>query len=89
MSDSNKQKEDMENTKTHDKKLNIDAIANFLIKIQNENHQVKSEFINLKKIIKNSTQDISGLRAQINELKALGARGTIGGTGSTVNLKEE
>jgi hypothetical protein len=89
MSDVSKTEEEAHQTKELVKKMNVDAVANVLLKMQNENYKVRSEFIDLKRIISSVTQDIEGLRSQLNILKAVGGRGTIGGTGSTVHKQGE
>ena len=71
------------------KKMNVDAVANVLIKMQNENYALRSEFVDLKRIITKVTQDKTELQAQLNILKAMGGRGIIGGTGSTVHKQGE
>ena len=69
--------------------MNVDAVANVLIKMQNENYALRSEFVDLKRIITKVTQDKTELQAQLNILKAMGGRGIIGGTGSTVHKQGE
>ena len=81
--------EETNETKELVKKMNVDAVANILIKMQNENYKVRSEFVDLKGMISKVTQDIAELRAQLNVLKAMGGRGIIGGTGSTVHMQGE
>jgi len=76
-------------TKELVKKMNVDAVANILIKMQNDNYMIRSEFVYLKRMISKSTQDIAELRSQQNMLKAMGGRGIIGGTGSTVHKQGE
>lgn len=71
------------------KTMNVDVVANLLLKMQNENYKVRSEFIDLKRMITKVTQDIVELRSQLNVLKAMGGRGIIGGTGSTVHKQGE
>ncbi len=85
-------KEKMEKTnetKELVKKMNVDVVANLLLKMQNENYKVRSEFVDLKRIISKVTQDKIELRSQLNILKAMGGRGIIGGTGSTVHKQGE
>jgi hypothetical protein len=74
-------------TKELVKKMNVDAVANILIKMQNENYALRSEFVDLKRMISKVTQDKAELQAQLNILKAMGGRGIIGGTGSTVHTQ--
>ena len=81
--------EETNETKELVKKMNVDAVANVLIKMQNENYKVRSEFVDLKGMISRVTQDIAELRSQLNVLKAMGGRGIIGGTGSTVHKQGE
>ena len=69
--------------------MNVDAVANVLIKMQNENYALRSEFVDLKRMISRATQDKTELQAQLNILKAMGGRGIIGGTGSTVHKQGE
>lgn len=81
--------EDTNETKELVGKMNVDVVANVLIKMQNENYKVRSEFVDLKRMISKVTQDITELRSQLNVLKAMGGRGIIGGTGSTVHKQGE
>ncbi len=85
----NRRKEETNQTKELVKKMNVDAVANILLKMQSENYKVTSEHVSLKQMISRATQDIAGLRSQLNMLKALGGRGIIGGTGSTVHKQGE
>ena len=86
---SEKEIEETNETKELVKKMNVDAVANVLIKMQDENYEVRSEFVDLKRIISKVTQDIAELRPQLNVLKAMGGRGILGGTGSTVHKQGE
>ncbi|MEK7613458.1 MAG: hypothetical protein AAB439_01105 [Patescibacteria group bacterium] len=90
MSDLSEEKmEESSETKELVKKMNVDAVANVLVNMQIDNYKIKSEQVDLHPIVSRVTQDIAGLRAEINVLKAMGGRGTIGGTGSTVHMKGE
>lgn len=90
MTDSSEEKmEETNETKELVKKMNVDAVANLLIKMQIDNYAVRSEFVDLKRMISKATQDIAELRSQLNVLKAMGGRGIIGGTGSTVHKQGE
>lgn len=90
MIDSSEKKIEKTNeTKELVKKMNVDAVASFLTNMQDSNYKIRAEQGDLKHIISKVTQDIAGLRAQTDTLKAMGARGTIGGTGSTVHMKGE
>lgn len=90
MADSSEEKrEETNETKELVKKMNVDAVADLLIKMQDENYKVRSEFVDLKRMISKVTQDIAELRAQTNVLKAMGGRGILGGTGSTVHTQGE
>jgi len=86
---SEEKKKEIEETKEGVQKLNVDAVAKVLTDIQDGNHKVKSEQVDLKRIITKVTQDLAALRAEINMLKAMGGRGTMGGTGSTVHKQGE
>lgn len=81
--------EETNETKELVKKMNVDAVSNVLIKMQNENYKVRSEHVDLKQMITRVAQDMAGLRSQLNVLKAMGGRGIIGGTGSTVHKQGE
>lgn len=90
MTDSSEEKvEETNETKELLKKMNVDVVADVLIKMQNENYKIRSEFVDLKRMISTATQDIAGLQSQLNVLKAVGGRGIIGGTGSTVHKQGE
>ncbi len=80
--------EEINETKELVKKMNIDAVANVLTNMQNDNYKVKSEQADLKHIMSKATQEITGLRAEINVLKVMGFRGNMG-TGSTVHKQGE
>ena len=75
-------------TKELVKKMNVDAVAKVLTNMQDDNHKVKSEQADLKRIVSKVTQDIAGLRAEIHMLKAMGLRGNMG-TRSTVHKQGE
>jgi hypothetical protein len=81
--------EEASETKELVKKMNVDAVANILIRMQNENYALRSEFVNLKQMISKVTQDKIELQTQLNILKAMGGRGIMGGTGSTVHTSDE
>lgn len=85
----NRIKEETKETKELVKKMNVDAVANILIKMQEGNYKLRSEFVDLKRMISRATQDKSELQTQLNILKATGGRGIIGGTGSTVHKQGE
>jgi hypothetical protein len=85
---SEEKKKETNETKELVKKMNVDAVANVLITMQNDNYKVKSEFVDLKRIITKVTQDIAELRAEIHMLKAMGLRGNMG-TASTVHTQGE
>ncbi len=89
MNNLSEEKEETNETKELVKKMNVDAVANVLTNMQIDNYAVRSEFVDLKRIISKVTQDIAELRAQLNVLKAMGGRGIIGGTGSTVHKQGE
>jgi hypothetical protein len=75
---------EIENTKELVKKMNVDAVSQLLIDLQDDHHNIKNEQIDLKRTLTNLTQNILDLRAEINMLKAMGFRGNMG-TGSTVH----
>ena len=75
---------EIEETKALVKKMNVDAVSQLLTDLQDDHHNIKTEQVDLKRILTNLTQDILELRAEINMLKAMGFRGNMG-TGSTVH----
>ena len=77
---------EIEETRELVKKMNVDAVSQLLTDLQNDHHNIKTEQVDLKRILTNLTQDILELRAEINILKAMGFRGNMG-TGSTVHEK--
>ena len=79
---------EIEETKEVVKTMNVNAVAQLLTNIQDDNHKIKSEQIDLKRMVTNLTQGQTELRAEINMLKAMGFRGNMG-TGSTVHEKGE
>lgn len=89
MTDSSEENEETNETKEQVKKMNVDAVAKLLTNMQDDNHRIKSEQVSLHPIVSKISQDITELRAQITVLKAIGARGTMGGTGSTVHTQGE
>jgi len=82
-------KKGSEETKDSGKKINIEAVGKILTDMQDDNHTLKSDFVQLSEIISKLTQDLTGLRAEANKLKVVGFRGNIGGTGSTVHKRDE
>ena len=84
-----RKKKESEKIKVDVKKMNVLAVAKVLTDMQDDNHKVKSEHVDLKKLISKATQDLGELRAEIIKLKAMGFRGNIGGTGSTVHKQGE
>jgi hypothetical protein len=81
--------EKVSETKELVKKMNVDAVASVLLKMQSENFKTRSEFVDLKRMITKVTQDKAELRSELNMLKAMGGRGIIRGTGSTVHTQGE
>jgi len=79
---------EIEKTKELVKKMNVDAVSQLLTDLQDDHHNIKTEQVDLKRILTNLTQDIVSLRAEINILKAMGFRGSMG-TGSTVHARNE
>jgi chromosome segregation ATPase len=77
---------EIERTRDLVKKMNVDAVSQLLTDLQDDHHHIKTEQVDLKRILTNLTQDIVELRADINILKAMGFRGNMG-TGSTVHAK--
>ncbi len=75
---------EIEETKELVKKMNVDAVAQLLTDLQDDHKSIKDAQVDLKRILTNLTRDIVELRAEINILKAMGFRGTMG-TGSTVH----
>ncbi|MFT5352317.1 MAG: hypothetical protein ACI9GH_000164 [Candidatus Paceibacteria bacterium] len=78
---------EIEETKKKVQKMNVDAVSQLLIGIQDDNYKIKTEQADLMRMLTNLTQDLAALRAEINTLKAMGFRGNMG-TGSTVHEKE-
>ena len=78
---------EIEETKALVKRMNVDAVSQLLTDLQDDHHNIKTEQVDLKRILTNLTQDILELRAEINMLKAMGFRGNMG-TGSTVHEKD-
>lgn len=81
--------EETNETKELVKKMNVDAVAHLLTNMQIENYKIRSEFVDLKRIVSKVTQDKAELQSHLNVLKAMGGRGIIGGTGSTVHKQGE
>jgi phage host-nuclease inhibitor protein Gam len=79
---------EIEETKALVKKMNVDAVSQLLTDLQDDHHNIKTEQVDLKRILTNFTQDIVELRAEINILKAMGFRSNTG-TGSTVHTQGE
>ncbi len=77
---------EIERTKELVEKMNVDAVSQLLIDLQDDHRNIKNEQVDLKRILTNLTQDIVELRAEINILRAMGFRGNMG-TGSTVHVK--
>ena len=81
--------EETNDTKELVRQMNVDAVAKVLLDMKNYTFTVRSEQADITHMVSKITQDIAGLQAELNVLKAMGARGTIGGTGSTVHYKGE
>lgn len=79
---------EIEETKEAVKSMNVDSVANLLIKVQNELHALKTDNIDMKRMLTTAKQDNIEMRAEVNALKHMGFVG-ITGHGSTVHNKEE
>jgi hypothetical protein len=77
---------EIEGTKETVKKMNVDAVADLLIKVQNKNHELLSDNVDLRRVVTNNNQKLLELEGRINALQAMGFRGLMG-TGSTVHDK--
>jgi len=75
---------EIEETKEHVKKMNVDAVSQLLTDLQDDHKGIKDAQVDLKRILTNLTQDILEIRSEINILKAMGFRGNTG-TGSTAS----
>lgn len=67
---------------------NVDAIADLLVKMQNELQRVSNENVELKHMVSQIHQKNAEQDGQISALKTMGFRGNMG-TGSTVHFKHE
>jgi chromosome segregation ATPase len=76
---------EIEETRALVKKMNVDAVSQLLTDLQDDHKSIKDAQVDLKRILTNLTQDIVEMRAEINILKAMGFRGTMG-TGSTAHM---
>lgn len=85
---SSERMEEIASIKEAVKKINVNAVAELLINIQDDNYKIKDEQVDLKRIITNLTQELTALRAEIEALKVIGYRANMG-TGSTVHTKDE
>lgn len=79
---------EIEETRALVKKMNVDAVSQLLTDLQDDHQSIKSEQVDLKRMLTNLNQNIVELRAEINILKAMGFRGSMG-TGSTVHTPDE
>lgn len=77
-----------EETKEVVKKMNVDAVADLLTKVQQNIHAVMADNVDLKRMVTDAKQEILVLKGEINALKVMGFRGNMG-TGSTVHNKGE
>ena len=80
--------QEMQLVKEEVKNKNVDAIADLLVKMQNELQRIANENVDLKRMMTACTQKDLELQAQVNALKTMGFRGNLG-TGSTVHNKDE
>ena len=80
--------EEMEKAKEDVRKMNIEAVADLLVKMQDRYHEVLADNVDMKRMVTDVKQEVMALRGEINALKAMGFRGTMG-TGSTVHFKDE
>ncbi len=77
---------EIEETKEVVRKMNVDAVANLLAKVQQDHHAVMADNVDLRRMVTDAKQELLNLRAEVNALKVMGFRGTMG-TGSTVHTK--
>jgi len=88
-SEEENQAKEKEETKMAVRNVNVDALARIVTNIEQENNEIKSGNVKLRAMITKAMRDIEPLRAELIKLKAMGARGNLGGTGSTVHKKDE
>jgi len=79
---------EMEETKKVVEKMNVEAVADLLTKVQNKYHEVIADNVDMKRMVTDMKQENIVMRAEINALKTMGFRGNMG-TGSTVHNKGE
>lgn len=80
--------EEMEATKEVVKTMNVNAVADLLIKVQEDHHKVLADNVDLRRMVTTNNQQMIEMRAELNMLKAMGFRGNLG-TGSTVHNANE
>ena len=80
--------EEMEKAKEDVRKMNIEAVADLLVKMQVRYHVVLADNVDMKRMVTDLKQEILVLKAEVNALKTMGFKGTMG-TGSTVHFKDE
>lgn len=79
---------EIEETKNVVKTMNVNAVAELLVKVQDQNHQVLNENVDIKRMLTQNNMEMAAMRSEISMLKAMGFRGNMG-TGSTVHTKDE
>ena len=78
---------EMQASKELVKTMNVEAVGDLLMKVQNKMHELLSDNVDMKRMVTDVKQENIDMRAEINALKAMGFRG-IAGHGSTVHNKE-
>ena len=75
---------EIEKTREVVKTMNVNAVADLLVKVQEQNHKVLEDNVDLKRMVTTNNREMAEMRSEIAALKAMGFRGTMG-TGSTVH----
>lgn len=74
--------EELEQIREEVKKRNVDTVARLLVDVQEHNHKVQAEMVDLRRMMSQSMQQVEQLRGELNAIKAMGYIRM--GTGPTV-----
>jgi len=83
-----KEYKELQEVKKKLKTRNIDTVGRLLMDVKDHNHKVQAEMVDLRKMVTQTNQKILEQQGQIDSLKMMGFKGSMG-TGSTVHKAGE
>lgn len=84
---SEEKNKEINETKEGVKKINADGITKILTDIRDDSQKLKTEQVDIKRMLTDLSLGAVELRSHINIIKAMGFRGSMG-TGSTAHKKD-